>query len=139
MIGAAALGFAALYTDFTSDGLRGTQMFRAIGYMVYPVFYGSVALLLYRFGSHLANGDAYLTASANSITVGGKTIPLEGLQVSIVRNWLDLREIEFRCHGQRRFAVKAYYLAQPYSEVVTELNRALTGYETQAPGASAEI
>jgi hypothetical protein len=138
MIGVAAAGIVALYLDFTSDGLRGTLMFRSIGYMVYPLFYGGVAYLLYRYGSHLTNGGAYLTASANSITVGGKTFASKDLQFSVRRNWLGLREIEFLRRGRREFAVKAYYLARPAAEVIAELNRALAGSEAPVPGASAQ-
>jgi len=114
-----------LHDDLTGGGLRNTLMFRSIGYMVYPVFYGCVAYLLFRFGRLLSRGRDYLTAANGSITVGETVLPIEGLSVETRRNFLGLREIVFHRDGQRVYAAKAYFLARPLGEVIEDLKYVL--------------
>jgi hypothetical protein len=116
-LGAVAVGAAlVLRSDLSGEGLRGTLLFKSIGYSVYPVFYGCIAILIFRFGRLLANGGDYLSASDSSIVVGGRVLPLDGLSVDVTRNWLGLREIVFLRNSQREFAVKAYALSKPVAE-----------------------
>lgn len=111
--------------DLSGEGLRGTLLFKSIGYFVYPVFYGGVAYLFFRFGRLLANGSDYLSARDSSIIVGGRVLPIDGLAVDVTRNWLGLQEIVFRRNAQREFAVKAYALSRPVAEVIEELKYVL--------------
>ena len=123
---AVAIGAAVmLYNDLAGNGLRKTQMYLAIGYMVYPVFYGCVAYLLWKFGRLLSIGSDYMTAANGTLTIGETVLPIKGIAFDIRRNFLGLREIVFYRDGQRIYAAKTYFMARPFSEVVEDLKYVL--------------
>jgi hypothetical protein len=123
-----------LYKDVTDVGLRGTLLFRSMGYMVHPVFYGGMAYLLFRFGRLLVHRNEYLTVTAGSVVVGGKVIPIDDLELIARRNFLGLREIAFWRNGKQEHATKAYYFSRPFAEVMDELNDALAKHRAEASG-----
>lgn len=110
-----------LHEDLAGRGLRETQKFLAVGYAIYPLFYGCMAYLLFTFGRLLSIGSGYLTAANGSLTIGGTVLPFEGLTFDVRRNFLGLREIVFYRDGQRVYAAKTYFMARPFHEVVEDL------------------
>ena len=122
LVGIATAGACTLYSDLTASGLRSTQLFLSIGYGVYPVFYGSIAYLMFWLGRRLLDGAEYITAADDEIRIGPKVVQAEGLHVEARRNWLGLREIEFLRDGKREMTVKAYFLSRPMAEVIADLN-----------------
>jgi hypothetical protein len=120
-IAVAVMGSVVLYGDITGIGLRRTLLFRAVGYMAYPVFYGGLAYLLVKWGRIIASDRDYLTTSGDVIEIGGKVLPIDGLQCEARRNWLGLRDLVFRRDGRLVFAVKAYTLSKPLADVIKEL------------------
>ena len=123
---AVAIGAGVMfYNDLAGNGLRKTQMYLAIGYMVYPVFYGCVAYALFKFGRLLSMGGEYLMAANGSLTVGETVLPIDGLTFEVRRNILGLREIVFHRSGQRVYAAKTYFLARPFPDVIEDLKYVL--------------
>ena len=126
------IGALALHADLTGEGLRGTQKYLMLGEAIYPIFYGSIAYLVYWPARWLVRSKDYISADALFIKVGGKEFPIDGLQVEIRRNFLGLRELVFIPNGRRPFGVKSYFLSRPLAEVIAALNSVLKPNESEA-------
>ena len=118
----ALIGVYALHEDLTSEGLKRTQIFLVLGNLTYPLFYGAIAFLLFRFTSMFRRRHDYVAFADNSISFGQRVTPLADIrQVDVGRNWLGLRELIVRRENGPDIRLKAYALSRQIDEVVSEL------------------
>jgi len=72
LIGAGiAIGAYVLYDDITGSGLRDTLWYRALGFAIYPIFYGVLLVGLWQSGRMLSKRKDYLSVDGDQIAIWG--------------------------------------------------------------------
>jgi hypothetical protein len=121
----------ALHEDLTSDGLRRTQAFLVLGYLLYPLFYGGAAFALFRLASMFQQRRDYITIDDDTVAFGRTIVPLADIrEVDVRRNWLGLEQLVVLRNQAADYRVAAYALSRPICEVATELKAVVP---TQTP------
>jgi hypothetical protein len=121
----------ALHEDLTSDGLRRTQAFLVLGYLIYPLFYGGVTFVLFRLGSMFQQRRDYVSIDDDSLGFGRTTVPLADVrEVDVRRNWLGIDQLVVHRKHAADYRLAGYVLSRPVTEVATEVRAALP---TQTP------
>jgi hypothetical protein len=121
-------GIAAyvLRADIGGEGIKTTLLFKSMGILAFPVFYGCVIVAVVLFVRMFSFKKEWLTISGAVITVGNRQIPLEAVRdVEVRRNWIGLRELVFHRADGPDFATKAYLLSRPVAEVLAEMKNCL--------------
>ena len=125
LVSAVAVGAIMLYAaheDFTSDGLKRTQLFLVIGYAIYPLFYGACVFLLWKLMSSYRRADTFVTLDASNLFVWNKEIPLREISsIRVTRGLFFLRSIVItQSHGAMT-KVSSIALARPLPDVAARL------------------
>lgn len=122
------VGALALYTmheDLTSDGLRRTQLFLAIGYGIYPLFYGACLFSLWKLVTRYRHADTFVTLDGPSLFVWGKEIPLRDISSITVRpGRFFLRWLVIARDDGSETKVSSVALAKPICEVAAQIKTA---------------
>jgi predicted CDP-diglyceride synthetase/phosphatidate cytidylyltransferase len=120
-----AISLYAAHEDLTSEGLKRTQLFLAIGYAIYPLFYGACVFALWKLVSLYRRADAFVTLDGSSVFVWDKEIPLHEISsISVRRGLFSLRWIVIAQSDGAETKVSSIALARPVSEVVARLKAA---------------
>lgn len=111
------------YLDLFEDGLRGTLLFRSVGYLVYPIYYGCFLYLLHRMRTLLKNPEKYIYVTGDCLVLWhNRTMPLNNIrEIYLRRNKIFLQELVVRSKDNENLTVKAYLLNRPAHDVVSEL------------------
>jgi hypothetical protein len=123
-----AIGAIALYAaheDLTSDGLKRTQLFLAIGYGIYPLFYGACIFCIWKLASLYRKADAFVTLDGPSLFVWSKEIPLREISsISVKRGLFFLRWLIIAQNDGTETKLSSAALAKPVDDVAERLKAA---------------
>jgi predicted CDP-diglyceride synthetase/phosphatidate cytidylyltransferase len=114
----------ALHEDLTSDGLRRTQVFLAIGYAIYPLFYGACAFCILKLASLYRRADAFVSLNSSSLFVWDKEIPLREVSSISVKRGLFLRWLIIAQNNGTETKVSSAALIKPVDNVAQTLKAA---------------
>ena len=113
------------HADFTSDGLKRTQLFLAIGYGVYPLFYGAVVYCLWKLVSMYLQADSFVTLGGSSLFVWNKEIPLREISsINVRRGSLFLRWMVIEQGDGTETKASSIALTKPVDDVVARVKAA---------------
>jgi hypothetical protein len=120
-----AIALYAAHEDLTSDGLKRTQLFLAIGYAIYPLFYGACAFAMWKLLSLYRRADAFVTLDGSSLFVWSKEIPLHEISsISVRRGLFFLRWIVIAQSDGAETKVSSIALTRPLCDVAARLKTA---------------
>ena len=121
----AVIGACVLYSDITGRGLTDTQLYRVLGYAIYPVFYGALAVGLWQFASMLSKRADYLTVDGDQVSIGRKTILGDDISSISLRHTSLVSELVFQRRNGSDIIIKSYMLSRPANEVLAHLHSLL--------------
>lgn len=122
----ACCGAAALYRDLMGQGLKGTQLYLLLGWLIYPVFYGSVIYVILSLTRLFRHRRDYLKLDTSSIIFGEKLVPLTDVRdVMVSRNWLGLKLLVVARNEGKPIRMASYGLTRPATEIARVLKEAL--------------
>jgi hypothetical protein len=124
------IGAHFLYGDITGSGLRDTLWYHALGYAIYPVFYGALLVGLWKSARMLSKREDYLSVEGDQIAVGDQKIQFEEISRISLRSNL-VTDLVFERRNGRDVVLKSWMLARPAHEVIAHLNALL--FRREAP------
>lgn len=112
--------------DFAGRGLVQTQLYKLLGPLIYPIFYGAAVFALWRLMALLRQRATYLMASPHAVFVAGKRIPAETITgVRVRKNWLGVRELVFDRRNTVPLAIRTYILSETAYEALHRVTKTL--------------
>ena len=125
------MGAFTLGADIRGEGLKGTQAFLVLGYLLYPLFYGAIAFLLIRFASMFRRRREFLNIGDGTVAFGRTTIPFGDVrEVHVGRNWLGVKQLVVLRNEGADYRLAGFALSRPVADVVADLRIAIP---TQTP------
>jgi hypothetical protein len=120
------VGGYALHEDLTSDGLRRTQAFFLLGLLIYPLFYGACAWMMFYFASLFRRRHEFLTIANDTIEIGRRSVPVGDVRsIEVRRAILGPKLLVMHRNEGPDIKLAAFVLTRPIDTVAAELNAAL--------------
>ena len=122
----AGIGAFVLYRDLRGDGLTQAQLYLALGFFIYPLFYGAGIFVIASLTRLYLGRHDYLKLDQDSVSFGKTVVPLiEVRDVVLRRNLLGIRQLVLVRKVGNPIRLTSYAMSRPIAEIAKVLTEAL--------------